>query len=99
MNLFEGPEDLVLPNVTPLRPPAFRVLDKIADRQPRKGLNRGKHSAHTAPPPDFQVQPFLAVGRRDFLLVDLVLRDLPLIHAVLCLRSLVCAPAIYARWQ
>jgi hypothetical protein len=47
------------------------MFDEIADRQLEEAWDQGEHSDHSGPPADFEVQPFLPVGRRDPFLVDL----------------------------
>jgi hypothetical protein len=64
-------KDLVLPNIAPLTRPVLGVLDEIADRQPDVRFNRREHADHPAASADLHVQPLLAVGRGDPLLIDL----------------------------
>ena len=71
MKPVQGPKDLVLPDITAFTRPVFRVLDEVTDRQPDAALDRRGHPNHPAPPADLPVQPLLAVGRGDALLIDL----------------------------
>jgi hypothetical protein len=71
MEPVQGPEDLVLPDVAPLVLPVLRVFDKITYRQSKVARDRREHPDHPAPPTDLEVQPLLAIGRRDPFLVDL----------------------------
>ena len=71
MEPVQGSKDLVLPDVAAFTRPVLRVFDEIADRQPDVALDRGEDADHPAPPADLHVQPLLAVGRGDPLLVDL----------------------------
>ena len=67
----QGSKDLVLPDVATFAPPVLRVFDEIADRQADIRFDRREHAHNPAPPADLHVQPLLAVGRGDPLLVDL----------------------------
>jgi hypothetical protein len=71
MESVQGPERLVFPDLTALARPALRVFDEIANRQPNIALDRREDVHDPAPPTEFHVQPLLAVGRGDTLLVDL----------------------------
>ena len=63
MEPVQGPERLVLPDVTAFIRPVLGVFDEIADRQPDVALDRGEDPDHPAPPADLHVQPLLAGGR------------------------------------
>ena len=71
MEPVQGVKELVLADVAAFTRPVLGVFDEIADRQPDVALDRGEDADHPAPPANLHVQPLMAVGRGDPLLVDL----------------------------
>jgi hypothetical protein len=67
----QASQDLVVPDIAPFVCPVLSIFHKIADREPDIGFDRGEHADDAAAPADLHVQPLLAVGRGDPLLVDL----------------------------
>jgi hypothetical protein len=70
MELIKRPEDLVLADVAEVASPILRVFDEITDRQADIGFDLRKDAHNPDPPADLHIQPLLAVGRGDPLLVD-----------------------------
>lgn len=71
MEPVQRSKGLIFPDVNAFTRPVLRVLDEVADRLPDVALDRGEDADHSAPPADLHVQPFLAVGGGDPLLVNL----------------------------